>query len=131
VDSPRIRLVGNEWVKEWTLLRTTRHMREPLVVWTDTSGKTSSGMVKLEESIEKPCSDVLAHTQKCVKVFHRINGYLAAKDNHDSWGMCTTSAECRTVMTVVLTVISGMDPPTIGGTWVGMDGSWESVRLVI
>jgi hypothetical protein len=106
-------------------------MREPLVVWTDTSGKTSSGMVKLEESIEKPCSDVLAHTQKCVKVFHRINGYLAAKDNHDSWGMCTTSAECRTVMTVVLTVISGMDPPTIGGTWVGMDGSWESVRLVI
>jgi hypothetical protein len=131
VDSLRIHLVGNEWVKEWTLLRTTRHKREPLVIWTDTSGETSLGMIKLEEGIEKPCSDVLAHTRKCVKVFRWINGYLATKNNHDSWGMCTTSAECRTIMTVVLTVISGMDPPTIGGTWVGMDGSWESVCLVI
>jgi hypothetical protein len=34
-------------------------------------------------------------------------------DNRDSWGMYTTSAECRTVMTVVLTVMSGMDPHTI------------------
>jgi hypothetical protein len=32
VDSLWIRLVGNEWVKEWTLLRTTRHKRGPLVV---------------------------------------------------------------------------------------------------
>jgi hypothetical protein len=31
VDSLWIHLVGNEWVKEWTLLRTTRHKRGPLV----------------------------------------------------------------------------------------------------
>jgi hypothetical protein len=37
--------------------------------------------------------------------------------------MCTTSAECRTVMTVVLTVMSGMDPhmsswkPGMGLAW--------------
>jgi hypothetical protein len=27
--------------------------------------------------------------------------------------MCTTSAECKTVITVVLTVMSGMDPHMI------------------
>jgi hypothetical protein len=32
-----------------------------------------------------------------------------SEDNHDSWGMCTTSAECKTVITAVLTVMSGMD----------------------
>jgi hypothetical protein len=30
------------------------------------------------------------------------------KDDHDSWGMYTTSAECKTVITVMLMVISGM-----------------------
>jgi hypothetical protein len=30
--------------------------------------------------------------------------------------MCTTSTECRTVITVVLTVMSGMDPHTIRET---------------
>jgi hypothetical protein len=38
-----------------------------------------------------------------------------SKDNHDSWGMCTTSAEYKTVITVVLMVISGMDPHKISG----------------
>jgi hypothetical protein len=33
--------------------------------------------------------------------------------NHYSWGMCITSAECKTVITVVLTVMSGMDPHMI------------------
>jgi hypothetical protein len=47
VDSLRIHLVGNEWVNEWTLLRTTWHKRGPLVIWTDTSGETSSGTLKL------------------------------------------------------------------------------------
>jgi hypothetical protein len=37
------------------------------------------------------------------------------KDNHDLWGMCK-----RTIITAVLTVISGMDPHMIGVTWVGM-----------
>jgi hypothetical protein len=43
------------------------------------------------------------------------------KDNHDSWGMCTTSTECKIVITVVLTVISDMNPHMISGTW---DGFW-------
>jgi hypothetical protein len=29
------------------------------------------------------------------------------------WGMCTASAECKTILTVVLTVKSGMDPHMI------------------
>jgi hypothetical protein len=52
----------------------------------------------------------------------QINGCLATKNNHDSWGMCTTSAAIRTVMTAVLTVMSGMDPLTIRVTWIGMVG---------
>jgi hypothetical protein len=32
--------------------------------------------------------------------------------------MCTTSAECKTVIPVVLMVMSGMDPHMISGTWV-------------
>jgi hypothetical protein len=40
-----------------------------------------------------------------------------SKDNHDSWGTCTTSAEYKTVITAVLTVMSGMDPHMISGTW--------------
>jgi hypothetical protein len=55
-------------------------------------------------------------------VLRRINGCLAAKDNHDSWEMCTTSTECRTIMAVVLMVMSGTDPHTIRVTWVGMVG---------
>jgi hypothetical protein len=50
------------------------------------------------------------------------------KDNHDSCVMCTTSAECKTVKTVMLTIMSGMDPHMISGnlgwvmvkSWVGM-----------
>jgi hypothetical protein len=47
------------------------------------------------------------------------------KDNHDSWVMCTTSAECKTVITVVLTVMCSMDPhmisgnPGFGSVWFG------------
>jgi hypothetical protein len=35
--------------------------------------------------------------------------------------MCTTSAECKIVITAVLTVMSGMDPHMINGTRVGFD----------
>jgi hypothetical protein len=38
-----------------------------------------------------------------------------SEDNHNSWVMCTTSVECKTVITVVLTVMSGMDPHMISG----------------
>jgi hypothetical protein len=49
-----------------------------------------------------------------------------SKDNHDSWGMCTTSAECKTIITVVLTVLSSMDPHMISGNlvWVLFVKSW-------
>jgi hypothetical protein len=39
-----------------------------------------------------------------------------SEDNHDSYGTCTTSAECKTVIIVVLMVMSGMDPHMISGT---------------
>jgi hypothetical protein len=48
------------------------------------------------------------------------NGYLTIQDDRDSWGMCTTSAECKAVITAVLTVMSGMDPHIISETWVGL-----------
>jgi hypothetical protein len=38
-----------------------------------------------------------------------------SNDNHDSWGTCTTSTECKTVTTAVLMVMSGMDPHMISG----------------
>jgi hypothetical protein len=66
-----------------------------------------------------------------------------SKDNHDSWVTCTSSAECKTVITVVLTVMSGVDPRMISGNlrWVlvslwfgcvevGLLGCWSvTVRL--
>jgi hypothetical protein len=43
-----------------------------------------------------------------------------SEDNHVSWGMCTTSAECKTIIIVMLTVMSGIDPHMISGNlgWV-------------
>jgi hypothetical protein len=43
-----------------------------------------------------------------------------SKDNHDSWEMCTTSVECKTIITVTLIVMIGMDPYMISGNqgWV-------------
>jgi hypothetical protein len=70
---------------------------------------------KLGETIEQPCSDVLVHTPEVCKGARLYNEYLASKDDHDSWRMCTTSAECKTVITVVLAVMSGMDPHMISG----------------
>jgi hypothetical protein len=75
---------------------------------------------KLGKTIEQPCSDVLAHTPKVCKGAHLYNGYLAIKDDRDSWGMCTTSTECKFVITAVLTVMSGMDPHLISRTRVGL-----------
>jgi hypothetical protein len=70
---------------------------------------------KLGETIEQPCSDVLAHSPEVCKGAHLYNGYLASKDDHNLWGTCTTSAECKTVITVMLTVMSTMDPHMISG----------------
>jgi hypothetical protein len=38
-----------------------------------------------------------------------------SEDNHDSWVTCTTTTECKTVITAVLTVMNGMDPRMISG----------------
>jgi hypothetical protein len=70
---------------------------------------------KLGKTIEQPCSDVLAHPPEVCMRAHLYNGYLASKDDHDSWGTCTTSAEFKTVITALLTVMSGMDPHMISG----------------
>jgi hypothetical protein len=75
---------------------------------------------KLGKAIEQPCSDVLAHTLEVYKGTRLYNGYSAIKDDHDSWGMCTTFAECKTIITAMLTVMSGMDPHMISGTRVGL-----------
>jgi hypothetical protein len=75
---------------------------------------------KLGKAIEQPCSDVLAHTLEVCKGTRLYNGYPATEDDRDSWGMCTTSVECKTVITVVLIVMSGMDPHMISGTRVGL-----------
>jgi hypothetical protein len=82
---------------------------------------------KLGETIEQPCSDLLAHIQEVCKGARLYNGYLASKDDHDSWGMCTTFVECQTVITAVLMVMSGMDPHMISGN-PGM-GFWLSLGL--
>jgi hypothetical protein len=74
---------------------------------------------KLGKTIEQPCSDVLEHTLEVCKGTHLYNAYPAIKDDRDSWGMCTNYAECKTVITAVLTVMSSMDPHMIGGTRVG------------
>jgi hypothetical protein len=68
---------------------------------------------KLDETIKQSCSDVLAHTWKCVRVLIGTTSIRLSEDNHDSWVTCTTSAECKTIITVVLTVMSGMDPHMI------------------
>jgi hypothetical protein len=73
---------------------------------------------KLGKIIKQPCSDVLAHTSEVCKGTHLYNGYPAIKDDHDSYRMCTISAECKIVITVVLTVMS--DPHMISGTRVGL-----------
>jgi hypothetical protein len=41
-------------------------------------------------------------------------------DNHDSWGICITSLECKTVIIAMLIVMSSMDPHMISGNlgWV-------------
>jgi hypothetical protein len=54
---------------------------------------------------------------KCTPLY---NGYLTIKDDRDSWGMCTTSVEYKTVITVVLMVMNGIDSHMISGTHVGL-----------
>jgi hypothetical protein len=54
-----------------------------------------------------------------------------SKDNRDSWGTCTTSVECKTIITAVLTVMSGMDPHMISGNlgWVFVKSWLDCVEV--
>jgi hypothetical protein len=56
-----------------------------------------------------------------------------SKDNHDSWGTCITSAECKTIITAVLTVMSGMDPHMVSGNlgWVLLSLGWVVSNWVL
>jgi hypothetical protein len=65
---------------------------------------------------------------KCVRVLIDTMSIRLSKDNHDSWVMCITSAECKTVITPVLTVMSGMDPHMISGN-IGMGDDYVLVGL--
>jgi hypothetical protein len=58
---------------------------------------------------------------KCVRVLVSTTSIRLSEDDHDSWVTCTTSVEYKTVITTVLTVMSGMDPHMISWNlrWVG------------
>jgi hypothetical protein len=59
---------------------------------------------------------ISSHTPwKCVRVLVSTTSIRLFEDNYDSWVTCTTFAECKTVITVVLTVMRGMDPHMISG----------------
>jgi hypothetical protein len=68
---------------------------------------------KLDETIEQSCSNFLAHTLKVCKSAHRTTSIRLSEDNNDSWVTCTASTECKTIITAVLTAMSGMDPHMI------------------
>jgi hypothetical protein len=67
----------------------------------------------------KPLNNLVViswHTPwKCVRVLISTTSIRLSEDNHDSWVTCTTSVECKTVITAMLTVMSGMDPHMISG----------------
>jgi hypothetical protein len=56
-----------------------------------------------------------------------------SKDNHDLWGMCSTFIVCKTVIIVMLMVMSGMDPHMISGNlgWVLLNLSWVVSKWVL
>jgi hypothetical protein len=71
---------------------------------------------------------------KCVRVLNGTTSTQLSEDNHDSWVTCTTSAECKAVITDVLMVMSGMDPHMIRWNlrwvWFGLVGWFVEVDLI-
>jgi hypothetical protein len=65
---------------------------------------------------------------KCVRVLIGTTSIQLSEDNHDSWVAYTTSAECKTIITAVLTSMSGMDPHMISGN-IGMGNGHVLVGL--
>jgi hypothetical protein len=79
---------------------------------------------------------ISGHTPwKCVRVLNGTTSIQLSEDNHDSWVTCTTSAECKTLITAVLMVMSGMDPHMISGNtgfglvWFGWFVEVDLIRL--
>jgi hypothetical protein len=72
---------------------------------------------------------------KSVRVLVGTTSIRLSEDNHDSWVTCTTSAECKTVITAMLTVMSNMDPHIISGNtrfdlvWLGWVVEVDFIRL--
>jgi hypothetical protein len=50
---------------------------------------------------------------KCVRVLVGTTSIRLSEDDHDLWVTCTTSAECKTIITAMPTIMSGMDPHMI------------------
>jgi hypothetical protein len=63
---------------------------------------------------------------KCVSVLVSTTSIRLSEDDHDSWVTCTTSVEHKTIITAVLTVMSGMDPHKISWNlrWVWLGLVW-------
>jgi hypothetical protein len=86
----------------------------------------------------KPLNSLIViswHTPwKCITVLVGTTSVRLSLDNHDSWVTCTASAECKTVITVVLTVMSSMDPHMIRWNlilvWFGLVGWFVKVDLI-
>jgi hypothetical protein len=57
-----------------------------------------------------------------------VTSIRLSEDNHDSWVMCTTSTECKTVISAVLMVMSGMEPE-MGLVWFGWLVKVNFIRL--
>jgi hypothetical protein len=80
----------------------------------------------------KPMNSIVViswHTPwKCVRLLIGTMSIQLSKDNHDSWVTCTTFAECKTVITAMLTVMSSMDPHMISGN-IGMGNGYVLVGL--
>jgi hypothetical protein len=64
----------------------------------------------------------------CVRVLIGTTSIWLSEDNLDSWVTCTTSAEYKTVIIAMLTVLRGMDPHMISGN-IGMGNGHILVGL--
>jgi hypothetical protein len=65
---------------------------------------------------------------KCIRVLVGTMSIQLSKDNHDSWVTCTTSAECKTIITAMLTLMSDMYPHMISGN-IGRGNGYVLVEL--
>jgi hypothetical protein len=76
----------------------------------------------------------MAEPWKCVRVLIGTTSIRLSEDNHDSCVTCTTSAECKTVITAVLMVMSGMNPHMIRWNlrwvWFGLVGWFVELDLI-